>query len=572
MRPGVDTAKVVGKPSPPPLHHEISHVDQMEIERDAAITLRDGVRIYMDIYRPLSSAKPVPVLLAWGPYGKHWVTDRMFPGSDVDPEWISRHTGFEAPDPAYWTSSGYAVALADPRGLWHSEGDFSHNGPQEREDLYDAIEWLGAQEWSNGRVGMLGVSYLAGSQYQAASVRPPALKAISPWECFSDWYREFATHGGIPETGFRPRVSTNVSYGKASTEDPAANMWAHPLDDDYYADKYGDIAEIEVPAYVVASWSDHGLHTRGTLNAFAAMSSEHKWLEVHGQKKWSYFYNPASVERQRIFFDAFLREEGAAVPDWPKVRFEVRDTGDAADSEWGTLDVLGAEPTVRALHLDLATKTIIEATPEANGSVTLDSLTESVSLAYTFDQRTEIVGPTRLTLWLSADDTNDADVFVVLRKFRGDGTEVHFPLNSLFSDGPVAMGWLRASHRTLDPSLSSALVPYHPHQEEVPLVPGEPQCLEIEIWPSGTVFHAEEKLVVTVQGRDFIKRPALHGVPPLQILHESLRNAGRWTVHTGPSYDSVLWIPTSPAVHTDKKEIAACSNPDSNFSLKHSAT
>ncbi|MDX2376370.1 CocE/NonD family hydrolase [Microbacterium sp. LRZ72] len=546
-RPGNDPATVVGKPPPPPLRHETIAYEGMVLEKDAAVTLRDGVTIYLDVYRPSEHATDLPVLLAWGPYGKHWVSDRTFAGSGVDPAWISPFTGFESPDPVYWTRHDYAVALADPRGLWHSEGDFPHNGPQEREDLFDTIQWLGARPWSNGSVGMLGVSYLAGSQYQAASMRPPALKAISPWECFADWYREFATHGGIPETGFRDRVSQNVSYGLGRTEDTGENLRAHPFDDDYYEQKYGAFEHIDVPAYVVASWSDHGLHSRGTLNAYAQMGSERKWLEVHGEKKWRYFYQPESVERQRAFFDTFLKGEERGIHDWPAIRVELRDTGDPTESTWRELPAWPVEGEVRRLFLDVLDGALVEDIPADESSTTFDPMTDAASFRHEFAEDVDVVGPMALTLWLRADEATDADVFVVVKKLTADGAEVQFPFNALFSDGPVALGWLRASHRALDEGRSSALVPYHPHDAEVPLVPGEPVALDIEIWASGTRFHKGESLAVTVQGRDYIKRPPAEGVPPLQILHEDLRNRGTWTVLCGPQHPSQLRLHIDPA-------------------------
>ncbi|MGO3657353.1 MAG: CocE/NonD family hydrolase, partial [Micrococcaceae bacterium] len=422
------------------------------------------------------------------------------------------------------------------------------------EPLYDTIEWLGAQSWSNGNVGMLGVSYLAGAQYQAASVRPPSLKAISPWECFADWYREFATHGGIPETGFRPRVSTNVSYGNSRTEDTAVNLAAHAFDDWYFANKYGPFEDIEIPAYVVASWSDHGLHSRGTLNAFERIGSRQKWLEIHGQKKWAYFYDPESVERQRAFFDTYLKGLDRGIEAWPQVRAEVRDTGNPADSVWRSFATWPISGDVVELHLDAESKSLADTVPSDESTRTLDPLNDSIDFSYKFTEETELIGPASLRLWLSADSANDADVFVVLRKIRRDGTEVEFPFNALFTDGPVALGWLRASHRTLDPTRSTALVPYHLHQNEVPLVPGDPTALDVEIWASATTFHQGEQLVVTVQGRDWIKRPPTAGVPPLQILHEDLRNSGTWTVHTGGEYDGVLRVARNPTVPADNTE------------------
>ena len=186
----------------------------------------------------------------------------------------------------YWCPRGYAIVYPDPRGAWYSEGDLRHGGMGEAEDCFDLIQWLGQQRWSNGKVGMTGVSYLTAIQWQVAPLRPPHLAAINPFEGFSDWYREFAYHGGIPETSFLPRGTGNLQYSTTRTEDTLANALAHPLYDDYWASKECDLEAIDVPAYVVASWSDHGLHTRGTLEAYKRMRSKQKWLEVHGRKKW----------------------------------------------------------------------------------------------------------------------------------------------------------------------------------------------------------------------------------------------------------------------------------------------
>ena len=170
----------------------------MLVERDAAVPMRDGVCIFVDVFRPPAGA-PAPPIIAWSPYGKHApVSYDLFPNSGVRKEWVSRHAGFEAPDPVYWVGHGYAVVNVDPRGLWYSEGEATFLGDQEAEDVYDLVEWAGTQPWSNGRVGMSGVSYLAMVQWRAAPLRPPHLAAINPWEGVSDLYREYAMHGGIP--------------------------------------------------------------------------------------------------------------------------------------------------------------------------------------------------------------------------------------------------------------------------------------------------------------------------------------------------------------------------------------
>lgn len=538
--PGLDPATAEGKPPLPPLEHVTEDLGGLTVERNTAIPLRDGIRIYGDIYRPAGMDRDLPVLLAWGPYGKHNQKDMLWPSAGIEAGWMSPLTGFEAPDPRYWCRNGYAVAYVDPRGMWHSEGNGVHNGPQEAEDVYDAIEWLGGADWSNGRVVMLGVSYLAGIQYIAGAMQPPSLKAISPWECFSDWYREFCYHGGIPETGFIPRASRNMRYSLASTEDTAANVAANPLMSDYYKSRYPDLRDIQVPAFVVASWSDHGLHTRGTLEAFAQMSSPQKWLRVHGQKKWRYFYDPENVEAQRVFFDYYLLDNGPGPLSWPQVQLEVLDT---AETMRIRSDIFWPVPDTQAVRLyaGLEERTLATPAPAASSQVTFDPMAESLDLEYVFQEPADLVGPMRLRLFLRANDAEDADIFVAVRKFARDGAEVRFAFNALFDDGPVALGWLRASHQPLDEERSTELRPVHLHLAEEPLIPGEPRALDVEVWPSGVHFDQGEKLVLSILGHDFVHRdPDLNS--PV-IRHADLRNKGTWTVHSGPGAETYLALP-----------------------------
>ena len=148
----------------PPLSPRTERVDGMIIEYDTAVRMRDGIEIYADVFRP-DSPELVPPIIGWGPYGKHGaVKYDIFPKHGVDPAWTSKYAGFEAPDPLYWTRHGYAVINVDPRGMWNSQGDATFYSSQEARDVYDFIEWAGTQPWSNGKVGMSGVSYLAITQ------------------------------------------------------------------------------------------------------------------------------------------------------------------------------------------------------------------------------------------------------------------------------------------------------------------------------------------------------------------------------------------------------------------------
>src|SRR3954469_8444217 len=356
----------------PPTHahdYRFSREEGMIIERDAAAPMRDGVRIFTDIFRPESEA-PAPTLIAWAPYGKHsprGTYERFHNFGSVKKEWVSKYAAFEAPDPLYWTRNGYAVVNVDPRGLWHSEGDATFWSSDEARDIYDLIEWLAAQPWSNGKVGMSGVSYLAIMQWQVAALNPPHLAAINPYEGYSDSYRERARHGGIPEYNFMNTWLKSVTTSKGRVEDVRAMIEKHPLYDDYWKSKAPDLANIRVPAYVVASWCDQGLHTRGTIEGYKQMASAHKWLEVHSQKKWEYFLRPENVERQRVFFDHFLKGTSDEVLSWPKVRVEVREQhGKGRVRDENEFPI--ARTRYTPLYLDAATQSLTAALV-ANASV-----------------------------------------------------------------------------------------------------------------------------------------------------------------------------------------------------------
>jgi uncharacterized protein len=547
MRAGVHPERVVGKKVPPPPDAVTLRENGLHIERNVRVRLRDGVHIYVDIYRPDGPAgeRDLPTLLGWSPYGKHNTLAQLpWPAAGVRDGWMSKFTAFEAPDPLYWCPRGYAIVYPDPRGSWYSEGDLRHGGMGEAEDCFDLIEWLGQRKGSNGKVGMTGVSYLAAIQWQVAPLRPRHLAAINPCEGFSDWYREFAYHGGIPETSFLVRGSGNLQWSTTRTEDTPANARAHPLYDAYWASKECDLEAIEVPAYVVASWSDQGLHTRGTLEGWKRIGSKQKWLDVHGRKKWAYYYEPANVEKQREFFEHFLRERGTLLPAWPKVRVEVRERADVGDvraeGEWPL-----ARTEFRKLYLDASERVLSETQPPAPRQARYKPRSSDgrVAFDYTFAEDTELTGHMKLRLWVEAVGADDMDLFIAIQKLDRNGNLVPFLFYALMDNGPVALGWMRVSHRELDPLRSTPEQPFHTHTREQRLASGERVPVEIEIWPSSTLFRADESLRLVVCGRD-VQQEGLPNAPFAR--HEDTRNMGTHVIHTGGSYDSHLLVPVVP--------------------------
>ena len=520
-----------------------SHV---ALDRDLAVPMRDGVRIMVNVYRPLPP-RPAPVVMSVTPYSK-----------DATPDWFymllmrlagvrfgkldcSRWTGFEAPDPLFWTDAGYVVVQADVRGMHKSEGQASVLSDRDAEDYYELIEWSAHQSWSTGSVGLIGVSYLAMSQWRVAALRPPSLKAICPWEGVTDLLRELAYQDGVPETGFttlwwrRLRRAHNRHFAMA--ENFLEERDRHPFDDAYWASKRPALERIEVPALICASWSDHGLHTRGSLEGFERIGSAQKWLYTHGGRKWHTFYSPEARELQRRFLDRFLKGEANGFEQTPRVRLAVRRSLDDRDvrtePDWPLEHV-----TYVSLYLDGPTAALRTEAPLDEGVVSYDPEAGSrdrASFAYRFQQDTEITGSMNLKLWVSTSAGDDMDIFVLVRKFNANGREIFFYGYNGFNRDGVAKGWLRVSHRELDHERSRPARPWHTHRHRQPVRPGEVVPAEIEILASSTYFEAGTSLRLDVLGQDAVRYPA--------FKHGRSVNSGVHSIHTGGKYPSALIAP-----------------------------
>jgi putative CocE/NonD family hydrolase len=298
---------------------------------------------------------------------------------------------------------------------------------------------------------------------------------------------------------------------------------------------------------VVASWSDQGLHLRGTIEAWRRMGSAEKWLEIHGQKKWAHYYRPESRARQLAFFDHYLRERPTSLAAWPKVRIEVRKrhgvAEERAENEWPL-----ARTHYRSLALDAATGTMGSQAPDQS-EARYPARDGRVVFDHRFDEAAEITGYASLKLWVEADGSDDMDLFVALQKIDAAGEPVGFTFYAFYDNGPIALGWLRASHRALDPDRSTPERPVHPHDREERLQPGQCVPVEIEIWPFSVRFAAGETLRLIVAGSDIYRRE--EGVMLPFPLHEQTRNAGTHIIRTGGTFDSALRLPFVPPKDSD---------------------
>jgi predicted acyl esterase len=526
-------------------------VDEVIIEDDVAVVVRDGTRLSARVFRPAAPGA-YPVIMALTSYGKDLgpedypaaITYGELPGFAPQTFAVSPWTSWEAPDPATWVPLGYAVVYLDVRGYHDSEGEASIASAQDGEDFYDAIEWAGGQDWSNGNVGLMGVSYLAISQWVAAAANPPSLRAIVPWEGQTDAFREVLFHGGVPETAFTEFWHGRVTSGANTPPLPPlqtlqilqrdVQLLGGIINTDGIA-----LDQVEVPALVCASWSDHGLHTRGSFEGFKQIRSTQRWVFTHGRPKWEVFYSEEAVETQRRFFDHFLRGVDNGWEETPPVRLEVRESLDAYTVRYEDAWPI-PRTEYRALYLDAANGTLAEDAPAAAATVDYAPLEGSATFRITFDEDTELSGNMALRLWVSTTEGSDIDLFVGVQKLDANGQEVHFYGKAGHAESPVALGWLRVSERALDPERSTPAQPWLSHEDPQPIEAGEIVPVDVEILPSSTLFRAGETLRVVVQGRDLFEHVAL-----AHDFSDDV-NLGTHTIHAGGEYDSRLLVPVVP--------------------------
>ena len=536
------------------------------LERDVPIRLRDGVTIYADVFRPVGD-EACPALLAWSPYGKEiggQMLDDVPMRSGVPLSATSGLEKFEGPDPAYWVAHGYAIVNPDKRGAYMSEGNLLYWGHEDALDGCDVIDWIASQKWSNGKVGMTGNSWLTVSQWFIAAERPEHLAAIAPWEGFCDHYRESGTRGGIPAPEFPEMIAETF-----------ASAVERPFMCDYWEDKAARVENIEIPAYVVASYTN-SVHTHGSFAGFRRMASKEKWLRVHNTSEWFDYYTPENVEDLRRFFDHYLKGIDNGWEQTPRVRLSVLNPGGTDIVGRAEEDFPLARTQYHKLYLSAADSALLTSLPadQAVSEYQSDSARHEVTYRYRMERPTEITGYMKLHLWVSAPDHDDMDLAVRVEKLSRDGQ----PLPDRTGNLIAATGLMRVSMRQLDEARSTEAEPYYTFTTEQKLKPGEIVPVEIEIWPMGLYFDEGEILQLTVGAY----QPANAAIPfgsasisvprdgftympgqPVEmmtvggnatqcadpaevVVSPATHNAGRHRIYTGGEYDSYLYVPVIP--------------------------
>ena len=378
----------------------------------------------------------------------------------------------------------------------------------------------------------------------------------------------------MPE--FPEMIAETFSSAHGMLEDQPRMIVEKPFMCDYWEDKAAKVENIDIPAYVVASYTN-SVHTHGTFAGYRRMASKEKWLRVHNTQEWYDYYTPENVEDLRRFFDHFLKGIDNGWEKTPRVRLSVLNPGGK--------DIVGrpenefplARTQYERLYLSASDSTLQTSLPakEAVNVYRSEDENHQVTYRYRMDKPTEITGYMKLHLWVAAPDNDDMDLSVSVEKLSKDGKPLPDKTGSLIA----ATGMMRVSMRQLDEAKSTEAEPYYPFTTEQKLKPGEIVPVEIEIWPMGLLFDKGEILQLTVGAYYPAKADIPFGSAPISIPKEgytympgqnvekmtiggnatecadanevvkspATHNVGRHCIYTGGKYDSYLYVPVIPA-------------------------
>ncbi len=534
------------------------------------ITARDGTELAAAVYMP-QGAGPFPALFAASPYR---FDNNILAAS---PQFLWRETG-----PIDWyMTQGYAYVHLDVRGSGRSGGHFGFLDRKEQEDLYDAIEWVGAQPWSNGRVGGIGQSYYCMLQWFMGAQNPPALKCLGAHDGLADPYRANCYNGGIPGDFFpgywwyqNRFINRFPAEGPAREQetDLTAMMAAHPLYDDFWKERCAREVQdqIKVPIYCSGVWSKMFIHVRGVIDGYRNAQGPKKMRMSGAPNAWGAAAEFANVEfHEKVllpFYDHYLKGLKTEYEDRPPVQYAVRGSQIMRSAQtWPPENVryerwlLNANPSASVTSLNDGG--LAKESPAGEAATSYDypnpgwvagvvgfgpqgpaSGFDPVRRVLTFTSAPlasdlEIAGPIKMELFASSSATNTDFFIKVSDQFPQAGEDRAKGVNP-FAE-VVSRGWLRASHRAIDPARSTEMEPYHPHDREEPINPGQIYKFEISIEPMAYLFKQGHRIRLEIVNGD---SPVSEQLWPHFYRPDK---TGRDTIHHSVEHPSSLILPVS---------------------------
>ena len=500
-------------------------------EKDVQVAVRDGARMALRIYRP-DGRGPFPTLFATSAY--------RYDNNELPayPLFLWRETG-----PIEWyVEQGYAYVHADVRGTGFSEGEYEFFGTREQHDLYDIIEWIARQSWSNGKVGGIGQSYYSMAQWFMGIENPPHLACIAPYDGLNDPYRFMGYPGGI-EGGFLaywfnasvriPNLfPANGQHPRFVLPDFFLEVQRHPLYDDFWRERAAaeKLDKIQVPVFSIGVWAKQDLHLAGNILGYQRARGPKKLAITGTPTAFSSMIDFADIEFHRKyllpFYDRYLKGLKTNFDERPNVEYTVRNTGAVRSFEsWPPPRTtparfyLGQGPTGSVTSLNDGA---LEPRPPADkqeptrysypqpswvlGVVPVGPQGPDPARAIlTFTTPPlaadmEIAGNGKVTLYASST-RNDMDFMVkVSEQFAQAGEERAKGMQPRYAI--VTKGWLRASHQDRDAKRNTNEIPFYTHEKVTPLTPGKIYKIEIPLQPIAYRFREGNRIRLEIANGD----------------------------------------------------------------------
>lgn len=510
---------------------------RMRCDQDVPAAMRDGVELLADVHRPDASGR-FPALIAASPYPRQ-IQDLGAPMGFI-----------EAGASDFWVPRGYVHVIANLRGTCGSGGTFGFFDSQERQDLHDLVEWAAAQPWCDGNVGMIGISYFAMAQLEAAVERPPHLKAIFPVAVSTDLY-EAAVHHGLFSSGFVTPFLAMVGLASARSDrlwrsdllkaaravlhapplhrrfaamngeasvtvlkaalrlhhdpHPWDDLWQamaveHPLRDEWWEqrDLRPLLDRVDVPVYLGCDWDNVPLHLPSTFTALHGLvNAPEVRVGMLGEHGLSWPWESLHLEAL-AWYDHWLKGRDTGILDGPRIRYWMP----AAD-EWRTSDVW---PPTTSTHRALALRAdgrlhAEEGTPGQRSLLVLGAGlgrsagggNEPTLLEWTSDpleRDLDVVGDIELDLDATATAIDTAWI-VTLQDVGADGAVAN-----------VTAGWLRASLREVGGASGRPGAPGLPCRRAEALAPGAPTSYRMPLVSTARRFVTGHRIRLVITSDD----------------------------------------------------------------------
>lgn len=537
--------------------HDVRH------DVDVAVPVRGGISLLADVHRPAAEGR-YPALVAASPYPRQ-IQDLGAPMGFI-----------EAGVTDFWVPRGYVHVIANVRGTGGSGGDFGFFDADERRDMHDLVEWAAAQPWCDGNVGMIGISYFAMTQLEAAVERPPHLRAIFPVAVTADLFEASSHHGLVSSAFVTPFLSmmglTNARgddfwrslplqaarkvltlpplhrrFGTMNGEaavtmmhqllklphdpHPWDELWLdvvvnHPVRDEWWdeRDLRPLLKDIDVPVYLGCDWENVPLHLPSTFIAWKALSyNENVQMGMLDRYGLTWPWESLHVEAL-AWYDHWLKGRDTGILDGDRVRYALPGAeGWHGSASWPP----PAEPREFALRAD-GTLDAEEGAPGTRDLMVLGAGTGRV--------RASAIDPPALLTWTTAPLPDDLDVVgemevrLVASATAAD-TAWLLTLRDVAPDGEVTdvtAGWLRASLREVDDDASRPGAPVLPCRTPLAVPIGVDVEYRIPLVPNARRFAEGHRIQLVLAGDD--QDPDVPAI--MNFRHSSVGTSTRNTVRS----------------------------------------